>query len=234
MRKLLGLLVLLAVVSVGLAARDTILTETFVATASASYQRFTSDNNVALLTNDLGVGVTGLRVTFSDPVSSVAGQGIGASVSIVSNVEGVVVLSGDIPANGTVDVGWPAGSGEIVAAEWLQGGNAAGAVNLHAPMAAFHGRCELYFSYTQHTHIMAEVRLDGTLSTSPDGSPIVRYLWEWSDGMAQEGPIATQRAVVNPFAIMDGEQFAGATLTVWNAAGESSTVSHVLFTFLVG
>lgn len=233
MRKVLGALVLVVAIGLTLAARGPELTQSFVAVASSSYQRFSSNNEGALLTNDLGVSVTGLRITFSAPVPSAAGIGIGAAVSIVSNEAGIVVLGGSILAGGTVSVEWPVGTAEIVQAEWLQDGDVAGVVDLHRPIAGILGHTQLSVSFNGAPHLALEVRLDGGLSRSPDGTSIVRYLWEWSDGTIQEGAAAARTFSIDFFGLFFGQQTEDVTLTVWNAAGGSSSVTHTVLRFSI-
>ncbi len=204
-------------------------TQTFLGVGPSPYQRFTSDNDGALLTNDTGASVTGLRVTFSSAVSPVTGEGIGATVTVESNADGVVMLVGDIPVCGTVSVEWPVDSAEIVSAEWLQGDAVVGAVDIHVPMAVMSGRSEIAVTLDDTSLLSVQTRLGGGLSRSPDESPIVRYLWEWSDGTSQEGQNVTRTLLIDLGPFWEEQVTASVTLTVWNAVGESSSVSHTVF-----
>jgi hypothetical protein len=236
MRKALCTCILVAVIGVVACAGRGDLEQSwsFLAQGLSLYQRFTSDSEGALLTNDTGASVTGLRVTFSGPVAPVTGEGIGADVSVVSNADGVVVFAGDIPSYGTVSAEWPLGSAEVASAEWLQGELVAGTVDLHTPMAVMSGQAVFSIVFDGMLHLSFDVSLDGGMSRSPDGSPIVRYLWEWSDGVTQEGENASRTLDMNlgPFFLRKQENET-VTLTVWNAAGESASVSHEILATLL-
>jgi hypothetical protein len=231
MRRLWVALILVGVIGVvALGGRDFWLdTQSFVDTASVAYQRFASDNEGALLMNTTGGSVTGLRVTFSGPVSSVRGEGIGSAVEVSSNEGGVAMFSGEIPASGTVYVEWPLGEAEIAAAEWLQGDAVVGTIDLHAPMAVMSGQSDVGVTFFDMPQAFAQVWATGDLSRSPDGSPIVRYLWEWSDGTSQEGADVSRTFVVElTDELWEARQRESVTLTVWNAAGRSSSVTHTV------
>ena len=175
-----------------------------------------------------------LRVTFSGPVTSVTGEGIGADVSVASNAGGVVVFAGDILAYGTVSVEWPLGSADVVSAEWLQGELVAGTVDFHTPTAVMSGQTVFSIVFDGMPHLFYDVSLDGGMSRSPDGSSIVRYLWEWSDGVTQEGENASRTLDINlgPFFGREQENET-VTLTVWNAAGKSASVARAILAVLL-
>jgi hypothetical protein len=230
MRKALCTLVLVGVF--GLAALAgwgfEIGAEPVIDKAVVSYQRFAAQEEEALLTNMTGGPVVGLRVTFSAPVAPITAVGIAASVEIVSSDGGVLVLSGDIPASGTVSLEWPLGSGDIVAAEWLRNDGVAVPVDLGAPMAIMRGIFTAAVVFEDLPCICIEASLSGRMSQSRDGGEIVRYLWTWSDGVTQEGPNVAR--IITYELLDDVWEVAvrvGVTLTVWNSAGQRSTVTHV-------
>jgi hypothetical protein len=235
MRKVLCALALVGILGMAaLGAQWFSETRSFVDIASTPYQRFASSSEVAIIMNDTGGAATGLRITYSSPVTPVVANGIASSVAVVSNVDAVVVLSGDIPVNGTVSVEWPLGSAEILAAEWLNGDAVAGAVDLHAPIAVISGQSDVALTFFDMPAVVAQVSATGDLSRSPDGSPIVRYLWEWSDGVSQEGSDVSRTFVIElGDDRWDFRQSESLTLTVWNAAGGSSSVTHPVLIVVV-
>ncbi len=199
----------------------------FLDTAPAgAYQRFASDSNGALFTNLVGADVTGLRIEFSSPVASLAGYGVGASVVVSSNEAGVAVLTGSIPQYGTVGISWPLDESVIVKAEWLNGDAVAGAVDLHTPIAKMWGTLALSISFEQFLYLNLGVSLSAGMSSDPDGAPIAQYLWEWSDGVVQEGAAVTREWQLSIFPFFEESFGVTVTLTVRNAAGESSTLTH--------
>jgi hypothetical protein len=232
MRKAWVALLLVAVV--GVAALGSFgsyqSTQTFLAIASPqSYQRFTGETNGAFFTNNLGVAVTGLRVTFAGSVSPVSGYGIGATGSFASSGNELAVFAGTIPAGGTVYVEWPSGAPDIVAAAWLQGEDVAGLINLYEIVALIQGREEgTAVAHFPVASLELRIDLDGSRSRSPSERPIVRYVWEWSDGVVQEGVTATRTFTFSvnwQTGQTQRDDIHAVTLTVWNAAGESSTVT---------
>jgi hypothetical protein len=197
--------------------------QSFVAIAQDhEYQSFAYDANGAMITNLSGEPLTGLRITFSGPVPGFFAYGIGATVGLDSNEGGTVILIGDIPAYGSVVIGWAAEGVGVTGATWLSEGTAVGDVDIAAPIAVMKG--ELDVSPKEFPFVQAVVTLDGGQSRSP-GSPIVSYTWEWSDGLIQHGETTTRTELVSVFGELN---YAGltVTLTVVNAAGESSTVTR--------
>jgi hypothetical protein len=124
---------------------------------------------------------------------------------------------------------WPSGAPDIVAAAWMQDGDIAGLINLYEVVALIQGHAVLTLKgfILGSTLVEIQVDLDGSRSKSPSERPIVRYVWEWSDGVVQEGVTATRTfPAAIPWQL--GQQAVGVgsvTLTVWNSAGESSSVT---------
>ena len=80
------------------------------------YEFIQTDRNVALFSNLGETTFTGLRVIFAGEVDLRQAIGIGANVELASNKPGVLVLEGEIPPMGMIEIDWSLNGPRIVAA----------------------------------------------------------------------------------------------------------------------
>ncbi len=240
---LVGLLVI--GVAAGIACKEGLafdghLTETFQALASTpAYQLFLGPPRTAIFTNLSGRDVVGLRITFSAPVPSATGYGVGAEATIASNGGLMLTFEGAIGPFGGVSAQWVETDAQVLVAGWITEDGSLIPIDLHQPFARMNGTVTylpdlggLGFA------INVSVVLSGALSTTFDGSEIVRYRWEWEDGFVQEGTTA-ERTLSFSYDIhlhphlRAPDHLTSVTLTVYAANGASSSVTKPFKLFVV-
>ncbi len=192
--------------------------------AYQAYQRFFTEPSGALLTNLVANEVTGLRLTFSGPVASITAFGFFATASITKNEGGVVLITGSIPLGGMVNLEWPLEGPQITKAEWLEGSNAVGAIDVHSPVLRVAGTINPVTSWPV---AVVRINLNALSSYDPDGRPLAKTEWLWSDGITQTGAAVTRGITnFNPANLITLD----VTVTVTDAAGEETarTLSFVI------
>jgi hypothetical protein len=231
---------LIAMVVIGVAAgivyKDALayngrFAESFQALApTPAFQLFLGPPRSAIFTNLSGQEVVGLKLTFSAPMPSATGYGIGADATVASNKDLTLIFDGAIGPFGGVYAQWNEEDAQVLVAGWLTEDGSTIPIDLHEPFARMSGTAT-YWSGIVGLGVVINVSivLDGGLSTTYDGSEIVRYRWEWEDGLIQEGPTA-ERMLSVPYdfhAFLHApESLTSVTLTVWTPNGSSSSVTR--------
>jgi hypothetical protein len=244
---LVGLFAVLLTAGGALATNLNMWTETFQALGpTPAYQFSPGPPPSAIFTNLTGDDVVGLKLTFTAAVPSLSGYGVGANATLASNAGLMAVFEGDISDYGGVYAQWDETAASVLVAQWLLADGSSVPVDLHQPLAKMVGSVDYgqfglsvssqAFGLAAPTNgpsirirFSATFSLDGSRSTTFDNNDIVRYQWEWHDGLVQEGPTA-ERTIRKTLAISPSpgllSPFVGSvTLTVWSANGASSSVT---------
>ncbi len=255
---LVGLFAIGLVSGTALAAGFAIRTQTFQALApTPPYQLFLGPPRSAIFTNLTGEDAVGLQLIFSSAVPSLSGYGIASDATLVLSEGLMATFEGDIPNYGGVYAEWDETDAKVLVAQWLLADGSTLPVNLHQPFARMMGTVTYSLSIaagslplgegpvvagdgfiTPQIEVMFD--LDGSLSTTFDGTDIVRYKWEWDDGVMQEGPTAERTILmsidVGPIGGRISHHIASVTLTVWGLDDSSSSVtkSFVIRALFVG
>jgi hypothetical protein len=229
---LVGLLLVGFVATVSLAKRWDFQEEPFMALGTTpAYQAFAGALSGAIFTNTTGQAATGLLVMFSSAVPSASGYAIAGDVTLVSNENRVVQFDGDIPSYGAVYVQWEEDGVQVLDAQWVVADGPNVPVDLHQPLAGLSGTVtETFAGFFDGATISGLIVVSGHLSTAFDGSDIVRYVWEWDDGLVQEG-MAVERTYELAYSYLDFEESYTAgtvTLTVWTSRGASASATCVI------
>jgi Tol biopolymer transport system component len=174
-----------------------------VAAESFDFYR-SGPNAVGLFNNLTGSEVDGLLLRFSGPIEPRNAVGIGGDLLLDSNENGELQYSGFVVPNGTWEVDWAWEGPRLEYAAWLRDGAVVEEIPVHNPTATF-GMMSV---------ALQTVRFFAPGSADPDGLPLARYLWRWSDGAEAEG-VFVERAF-NP-----GEY--EVTLTVWDVDGNQAS-----------
>jgi hypothetical protein len=193
-----------------------------VISSAAPFQFFETGWCVALFHNAATETYGGLRVKFSGAVEPLQAFGIGTNLVLESNEGGVLVFKGPVPTFATWEIDWPLGGPRIVEAAWIRVDGTDVAINTHAPTA----RMAIQFppevspgcpGGTLVPFFPIDVGFLGLGSSDPEGQPLARYAWTWSDGVGAEGYQVERR--------FDYPGFYSVTLTVWDAEGYFDSVS---------
>jgi hypothetical protein len=193
-----------------------------VVSSAAPFQFFETGWCVALFHNAATETYGGLRVKFSGAVEPLQVFGIGTNLVLESNEGGVLVFKGPVPTFATWEIDWPLGGPTIVEAAWIRVDGTDVAINTHAPTA----RMAIQFppevspgcpGGTLVPFFPIDVGFLGLGSSDPEGQPLARYAWTWSDGVGAEGYQVERR--------FDYPGFYSVTLTVWDVEGFSDSVS---------
>ena len=174
--------------------------------AAASFDFYRAgDLVIGLFNNETGEDVDELLLRFSGPIEPVLAIGAGANLVEVSNVVGELRYTGWVVPNGSWEVDWRWDGAKLEYAAWLKDGEVIEEIDVHSPtpMIGIVGR-----------HSDKPIRFSARGSCDPDGSPLARYSWEWSDGVTAEG-IAIARVL--PVGVYE------VTLTVEDQDGNASS-----------
>jgi len=136
---------------------------------------------VGLFNNLTGAEVDGLVVRFSRPVDPVYAVGVGAAFDLVSNENGELLYAGRAVPEATWEIDWYSAGERLEYAAWLRGGHVIEEICTHCPTASF---------LVTGQFMGQEVTFNAIASGDPDGLPIARYVWTWSDGATAEGVVA--------------------------------------------
>lgn len=197
------------------------------ATASPGkmYEFIQTDHNVALFNNLSETTFTGLRVVFTGEVALLQTFGIGATLELASNEAGVLVLEGEIQPLATIEIDWLLDGPRIDRAYWIEGDDLVW-IDVHSPYA------RMWYEVPPGTdewddgcvsYVPIDIRFKGNWSKDPDGLPLVRYQWSWSDGLSLEGEVV-ERQFRSP-----GQYTV--TLTVWDAQGLVHSITDSFYIY---
>ena len=161
-----------------------------VAVPGRPYQFMQTDRNVALFENATDRTLVGLRVVFTGDVDPLQAIGIGAELELASNETGVLVYEGAVVPLGVFEIDWALDGPAVHGAFWIDADGLEHEIDVHSPYARMWyelppGADEWSDGCTFYVPI--EIEFDGHWSKDPDGLPLVRHQWSWSDGLALEG-----------------------------------------------
>jgi Tol biopolymer transport system component len=177
-----------------------------VGVGAASFDFYRAGPNVVGLFNNLtGGSVDELVLRFSGPVVVAHAVGIGGDMRRTQGGEGELRYTGHVAPEGTMEVDWPWDGPRLEYAAWLREGVVVEEIPVHNPTAAF-GMIGGYAGQ--------RIRFFAPASGDPDGEPLAKYLWTWSDGATAEG-VRVERTFVA------GEYWVA--LTVEDADGNKSS-----------
>jgi len=177
----------------------------FAACAGALDFYHSSATVVGLFNNLTGGSVNGLILRFSGPIVPGNAVGVGASLHLVSDTAGELSYSGPVTSNGTWEVDWQWDGSRLEYAAWLLDGIVVAEIPVHNPTATFG---------------IAEGSTAGSFQffapgcADPDGYPLARYLWQWSDGASADGETVERSFAPGKYAV---------TLTVWDVDGNPAS-----------
>ena len=213
------LLVAVFVVCCGLAIR-------VAATSAKTYEFIQTDRNVALFLNLDDVTYVGLRIVFAGDVTPTQAIGIGATLEQVSNENGTIVCEGSIQPFGMLEVDWALDGPRIDAAFWIDSDGAEHPIDVHSPYARMWFRLPLGTDEWAEgcvSYVPIDVEFKGNWSKDPDGPPLVRYQWSWSDGFAIEGEIVERQ--------FRAPGWYTVILTVWDVEGLMHSVTDTFYVY---
>jgi len=161
------------------------------AAASANpYEFIQTDRNVALFHNLSDATYVGLRIVFTGEVAPLQSLAIGGDFGLTANESGVLTYEGTIQPFGTFEIDWPLDGPRIDAAFWIDADGVEYSIDVHSPYARMSyfvppGTDE--WSEGCVFYVPIDIRFRGSFSKDPDGIPLVRHQWSWSDGLVIEG-----------------------------------------------
>jgi hypothetical protein len=189
------------------------------------YEFIQTSRNVALFNNLSESTYSGFRIVFAEEVVVLQAFGVGAKVTLTSNEAGVVILDGEIPPSTTVEFDWPIDGPRIEAAYWIDADELVW-VDIHSPLARMWYVVPLGTDDQENGcawYVPIEIEFKANWSKDPDGLPLVRYQWCWSDGLTLEG-VSVKRQFVDP-------GWYTVVLTVWDAEGLTHSISEEFYIF---
>jgi hypothetical protein len=160
------------------------------ADSAVAYEFIRTGWNVALFSNLSEATFVGLRVVFTGEVAPIQAIGIGgATFELLSNETGVLIYEGTILPLGMFEIDWAFDGPRIDAAFWIGADGVEYGIDVHAPYARMWyvlplGTDEYDDGCVSYVPIGIEFK--GNWSKDPDGLPLVRYQWSWSDGIVLE------------------------------------------------
>jgi hypothetical protein len=196
------------------------------ADSAKAYRFIQTDRNVAWFNNLIEATCVGLRVVFAGEVAPIQALGIGAAFELLSNEAGVLVYGGTIVPLGTFEIDWALDGPRIDAAYWIDADGVEYGIDVHSPYA------RMRYTVPPGTdqwddgcvsNVPIDVDFSGRWSKDPDGLPLVRYQWSWSDGIAIEGE-NVERTFRRPGRYT-------VTLTVWDAEGLSHSIDDSFYVY---
>jgi len=194
--------------------------------SAKAYQFIQTDRNVALFHNVIEEACVGLRVVFTGEVAPIQALGIGATFELSSNESGVLVYEGAIAPLGTFEIDWALDGPRIDAAYWIDTNGVEHEIDVHSPYARMLYRVPWgtdQWDVDCVSNVPLDIDFSGRWSKDPDGLPLVRYRWSWSDGVAIEG-----KAVERTFRLPG---WYTVILTVWDAEGLSHSISESFYVY---
>lgn len=163
-------------------------------------------DSIGFFNNLTGARIDGLILRFSSPIEPGHSVGVGGDMTISANSDGVIVYRGQVVPQGVWEVDWASEVAQLESAAWLIGDDIVQEIDVHVPTARF----------TMVSGPWAlSLRFAARGSIDPDGLPLQRYVWEFSDGVIVEG-FEIVRSFPTP-----GR--ASVRLTVWDSEGKSAT-----------
>lgn len=196
------------------------------ADSTKAYQLVQTDRNVALFHNLTESVCVGLRIVFGGEVSPTQAIGIGAEFELASSNSGRLVFEGVINRFGTIELDWPLDGARVEAAFWISADGTEYEIDVHSPYARMWyvippGTDEKTADCVSYVPIDIEFR--GNWSKDPDGLPLDRYRWSWSDGMVLDGPIVERTFRLPGWYTV--------ILTVWDIEGLSHSISDTFYIY---
>jgi hypothetical protein len=194
-----------------------------VVAGARSYTFYASSENSGIFRNETGLTANALILTFAADVEILEIVCIGGDLTLDSSVGGFVILKGTVPPFGSVEVVWAASGPALQAATWRTTPFAMHRIDVVSPTADLFvlSQAEEFELGMMLSDMNYDFEMQGLGSTDPDGE-IVKYLWEWSDGVTDEG-VYTTRNVAN---LALGHHVLTVTLTVIENDGNSDSVSR--------
>jgi len=179
-----------------------------------------TDRNVAVFYNTEARTYVGLRVVFSGPIEPISVFGVGAHVTWGQGIPSELRIAGVLDPLAACEIDWALGGPTLVDAYWILPNGTESAIDVHQPFAqidvdlppAIRGFCS---PEVRLPFLPIEVRFSGAWSSDPDGDPIVRYEWTWSDGVTAVG-----REVFRTFRVPG---WYAVSLVVWDGEGKAGT-----------
>jgi hypothetical protein len=157
---------------------------------TVAYEFIRADRNVALFSNVSEATFVGLRIVFTGEVAPMQAIGIGAALDLLSNEAGVLVYEGTILPLGLFEIDWALDGPRIDAAFWIDAEGVEHGIDVHSP------RARMWYVVPPGTdesdegcvsYVPIDIEFKGNWSKDPDGLPLARHQWSWSDGLALEG-----------------------------------------------
>lgn len=198
------------------------------AAPAKAYEFIRTDRNVALFSNLGEETFVGLRVVFTAEVAPTQAIGIGAIFELLTNEAGTLVFEGTVLPFGSFEIDWALDGPRIDAAFWIDADGVEYAIDVHSPHA------RMWYVVPPGTdekedgcvsYVPIDIEFKGNWSKDPDGLPLVRHQWSWSDGLALEG--------VNVGRTFWFPGWYTVILTVWDAEGlaHSTTDSFYIYRY---
>lgn len=141
---------------------------------------------VALFTNKSGQVVDGLLVEYEGGLTVEHCVGIGGSMAVLSNGDGVMRLGGSCEPMGTLALEWSVDAARLTRVVWLVGDNEIHEIDLSLPIA------RLQLDAEKGSVATLGVIASAAGSKSPTGESLVAYTWNWSDGAVTTGYESTR------------------------------------------
>ncbi len=193
-----------------------------------AYEFIQTDRNVALFYNLSELTFAGLRVVFTGEVAPMQAIGIGATLDLISNEAGVLVYAGTILPLGMFEIDWTLDGPRVDAAVLIDAHGVEYGIDVHSP------RARMWYELPPGTdewddgcvsYVPIDIAFKGNWSKDPDGLPLVRYQWSWSDGLALEGENVKRRFRLPGWYTV--------ILTVWDVEGlvHSITESFCIYRY---
>jgi len=196
------------------------------ASSAKTYEFMQTDRNVAWFNNLSETAFTGLRVVFTDEVLPSQAIGLGAVLELVSNEAGVLVYQGTIPPYGVWEIDWALDGPRVHAASWIGADGTEVPIDVHSPHA------RMWYQIPPGTddpddgcisYVPIDIEFKAGWSYDPDGLPLVRHQWSWSDGLALEGE-TVDRTFWRP-------GWYTVILTAWDLEGLSHSASETFYIY---
>ncbi len=197
-----------------------------LAASGTSYEFIETERNVGVFTNREEATLAGLRVVFTSEVIPLQAIGIGSTFQLSSNEAGILLYEGMIVPNGMFEIDWALDGPRIDAAFWIDAEGGEWPIDVHSPRARMRFEvppgsdtlddgCVLF--------VPISIRFKGNWSKDPDGLPIERHQWNWSDGVVLGGD-NVERVFWFP-------GWYTVTLTVWDLEGLSHAATESFYIY---
>jgi hypothetical protein len=188
------------------------------------YEHILTERNVGVFNNEEDTTFVGLRIVFSDPMTPLQAIGIGATFTLSSNEDGVLVYEGTILPFGMWEVDWALDGPRLEAAFWIDAVGIEWPIDVHSPEARMRydvppGSDEAEPGCALFAPIAIE--FNGAWSKDPDGLPLERYEWSWSDGVRLAGEVV-ERTFWLPGSYT-------VILTVWDLEGLADSATEEFY-----